>query len=239
MQKRQEIIEQIKRRKRQQRRSTILIASGIVLVLAAFLMVPTLQRALAPVGDIQEPETFERPMTEGNAMGDPQAPVVIHEYSDYGCGHCGTFSQETTPKIAEDYVAEGQVYFVSHSVGSMLNDTISPRLAEAAYCAGDQGAYWQYHDYIFANQLTLYSTTNLPLQKYIEAFAQELSLDMDAFLACYEGRTYAERVQQEGIEARQADIYSTPSFLINDELLVGNQPYEAFQAAIEEALVAE
>ncbi len=239
MQKRQEILEQIKRRKRKQRRSTILIASGIVLVLSAFLMVPTLQRALTPVGDIQEPETFDRPLAEGNAMGDPNAPVVIHEYSDYGCGHCGTFSRENAPKIAEDYVVDGQVYFVSHSVGSMLNDTVSPRLAEAAYCAGDQGAYWQYHDYIYANQMVLYATSNLPLQKYIEAFAQALSLDMDAFLACYEAGTYADRVQQDGIDARQAGIYSTPSFVIDGELLVGNQPYETFQAMIEEALASE
>lgn len=239
MQNRTEIIERIRKRKKQQRRSAMLISSGVVLVLAAFLMVPTLQRALAPVGDIQKPDTFERPMADDNAMGDPDAPVVIHEYSDYGCGHCATFSEETGRKIAETYVAEGQVYFVSHSVGDMLNSTISPQLAEASYCAGDQGAYWAYHDYVFANQFVLYATSNLPLQKYVEAFAQELSLDMDAFLACLQDRTHAERVQQDEAEARQAGINSTPTFLINGEPLVGNQPFENFQRAIEEALAGE
>jgi predicted DsbA family dithiol-disulfide isomerase len=87
--------------------------------------------------------------------------------------------------------------------------------------------------------MVLYATSNLPLQKYIEAFAQALSLDMDAFLACYEAATYADRVQQDGIDARQAGIYSTPSFVIDGELLVGNQPYETFQAMIEEALASE
>ncbi len=239
MQNRQAIIEQRHKRKRQQRRNTILIVSGIVLILAAFMMIPTIQRALAPVGDLVAPEEIQRPMVAGNAMGDPDAPVVIHEYSDFGCGHCGNFSSGAGLQIAETYVAQGQVYFVSHSVGSMLNGTISPRLAEAAYCAGDQGAYWAYHDYVFANQLTLYSSSNLPLQKYVQAFAQALSLDMDAFNACYVGRDYEDRVQQDERGARQAGINSTPSFLINGQVLVGNQPFETFQNAIEEALASE
>ncbi|MEA3352048.1 MAG: thioredoxin domain-containing protein [Chloroflexota bacterium] len=231
MQNRKAIIELRRKRKRQQRLTTILIISGIALIVATFLMLPTIQSALTPVGEIIDPDENLRPMMSGNAMGNPDAPVVIEEFSDYGCGHCGNFSKEAGKQIAEMYVAEGQVYFISRSVGSMMNNTISPKLAEAAYCAGDQGKYWPYRDYIFANQIALYSS-NLPVRKHIEAFAKSLNLDMDTFAACYDNHKYEARVQQDEKASREAGINSTPSFLINGELMIGTRPFGDFQQII-------
>jgi len=169
-------------------------------------------------------------------MGDPNAPVIIEEFSDFGCGHCGSFSTSTGELIADTYVADGQVYFISRSVGSMLNPTTSPKLAEASYCAGDQNKYWEYHDLIYANQIALYSSQNAPVDRYIESFATALELDLDEFNACLDSGKFSEQVQQDQVDAVQAGINSTPSFLINGQLLIGNRPAEDFQAAIDAAL---
>ncbi len=236
MQSRQAIAERRRKRKKQQRLTTILIVSGVALILAAMLMLPTLQRSLSPLDEITVPELISRPTTSGNAMGDPNAPVVIEEFSDFGCGHCGNFSTSTGELIANTYVANGQVYFISRSVGSMLSQTTSPSLTEAAYCAGDQGKYWEYHDLIYANQIALYSSPNAPVDRYIQSFAEELSLDLDEFTACIDGDKYQEQIQQDQIDAVQAGINSTPSFVINGQLLVGNRPAEEFQAVIDSAL---
>ncbi len=236
MQTRQAIAERRRKRKKQQRLTTILIVSGVALILAAMLMLPTLQRSLTPLGEITVPELISRPNVSGNAMGDPNAPVVIEEFSDFGCGHCGNFSTSTGELIANTYVANGQVYFISRSVGSMLSQSTSPLLTEAAYCAGDQGKYWEYHDLIYANQIALYSSQNAPVDRYMQSFAEELSLDLDEFNACVDSDKYQEQIQQDQLDAVQAGINSTPSFVINGQLLVGNRPAEEFQAVIDSKL---
>ena len=236
MTKRSSIQERRRQRKRQQRLTLVLVVSGVALIIAALLALPSLRQATTPVGEIIHPELIDRPLTSGNAMGNPDAPVVIHEYSDFGCPHCADFAEGSGKQLAESYVASGQVYFVSHSVGSLLGSATSVKLAEAAYCAGDQNKYWEYHDYIFANQMALYSNPNAPVDSYIMLFAEALDLDMDAFEKCVRKNTFSDQVQQDQVEALRAGINSTPSFLINGQLLVGNAPFADFQAAIEAEL---
>jgi len=236
MQNRQAIQERRRRRKKQQRMTAVLVVSGAALVIAAILMMPTIQRSLIPLGEIIVPEFISRPNVSDNAMGDPDAPVVIEEFADFGCGYCADFAEGTGKLITETYITNGQVYFISRSVGSMLTPTPSPRLAEAAYCAGDQGKYWEFHDLVYANQTAIYSGPNVPIDRYLQAFGEELSLDMDAFDACLDERKYQDRTQQDQLDAVQSGVKSTPSFLINGRLVVGNRPTSEFQSLIEAAL---
>lgn len=225
-------------RKKKQRITTILVISGVALIIVAFLMLPTIRNSVAPLGDFSQPALNPRPMADGNAMGDPNAPVVIHEYSDFGCSHCMDFATGTGEQLAETYIASGQVYFVYHSVGNMLNP-ISVKAAEAAYCAADQDKFWEFHDLIFENQFTLFTNANVPFEKYMTAFAEALGLDTDAFAACYNGGDYASQVQQDRVDAQAAGINSTPSFLVNGELLVGAQPFSEFETVIEAILLGQ
>jgi len=222
-------------RKKQQRMTSILVIIGAALILSAFLMLPTIRQSVAPIGDFSQPALNPRPMADGNTMGDPNAPVVIHEYSDFGCSHCATFSTGVGEQIAETYVASGQVYFVYHSVGNMLSST-SVKASEAAYCAGDQGKFWEFHDIIFENQFILFTNPNLPFDKYMIAFAEALGLELDTFSACFDDGDYAGLVQKDRVDAQAAGINSTPSFLVNGTLLVGAQPFSEFETVIEAAL---
>jgi protein-disulfide isomerase len=103
------------------------------------------------------------------------------------------------------------------------------KASEAAHCAGDQGKYWEYHDRLFANQQALQTDA---LKKH----AADLGLDATAFGACLDSAKYAERVRS-GLQAgTQLGVGSTPSVFINGRLLTGAQPYEAFQAVIDDEL---
>jgi protein-disulfide isomerase len=53
--------------------------------------------------------------------------------------------------LIEDYVAVGKVYFVYRTLGDWLEPK-SQASAKAAYCASDQGKFWEYHDLFLANQ---------------------------------------------------------------------------------------
>ncbi|MBU0512590.1 MAG: DsbA family protein [Chloroflexi bacterium] len=236
MNNRQTIKERRRHQKKQQRLITILIASGVALILAVLLVLPTIRYALTPVGEFVQPPLVPRPMANGNTMGDPNAPVLIEEFSDFACGYCGVFPQETGAEIENIYVSTGKVYFISRSSGSLIGHLNTPLAAEAAYCAADQNKYWEYQDIVFANQRTLFADPTAKIDKFLAAFAESLELDMGAFDDCVDSRKYRDRVRQDELDAIKANISATPSFLINGMLLEGAQPFAEFEKIIEAEL---
>lgn len=242
--KRQELRE--KRRKQDQNQRLIIIAVIVVgaLLIAAALIYPSFK----PVGAITEPEFVQRPQAEGNAMGDPNAPITLTEYSDFQCPYCARFWRDTESKLADAYVATGKVYFVYRSFGYFIGGPggESGRAAEAAYCAGDQNKFWEMHDIIFSNQTG--ENVGDFTDRRLEAFAEKAGIpDMAAFKTCFNNGTHKARVDQDQVDGTQAGIQATPSFVLSytdangqpvSKLIEGAQAFESFQAEIEAALLA-
>lgn len=218
------------RRRRQQRVTLALIIGGIILVVAFLALLPS----LAPVGEIQTPEPFAYPSPDDHAIGDPNAPVVIEEFSDFQCPFCRRFHDETLRQIVDNYVREGKVYFVyRHFPVVDQNDPAqeSHAAAKAAVCAGRQNRFWDFHDILFANQ-TGENIGNFT-DRRLQAMAESLELDMTAFDECYASADAAAAVSADALLALQNNLNSTPSFLINGNPLIGAQPFEVFVTAIE------
>jgi protein-disulfide isomerase len=176
------------------------------------------------------PPPDPKPMADDNAMGSPEAPVMIVEFSDYQCQYCRQFFLETEPALIENYVTNGKVYYVYRSLGDWLGPD-SQRAAEAAYCAGDQEKYWEYHDALFSNLgLVSFSTENL------RKLGLELGLDVGEFTTCLESNRYQSRVLMDLQDGLKAGVRGTPSFLINGKLVAGAQPYTFFQREIDSIL---
>ncbi len=219
---------EIERRRRRVR--TLVLVGGAAVFIATVLI---LSGPRAPTGSaVTVPTPFPRPRAEGVAMGDPNAPVVMEEFSDFQCPVCRRFSDEIEPQLVEDYVATGKVYFVYRQFPVLGANSI--RAAEASLCAAEQGQFWPYHDILFANQNELdpsaFSTSRLA------TFAQHAGLDVTEFQACMDDNRTQTAMQADLAAARDAGFDATPSFLINGTPLVGLAPYPDYQAAIEAAL---
>jgi len=238
MTQRDAIRERRRKRKQQQRMITIMIVAGVALIAVAIIMVPTIMRNFESVGEFAQPENNPRPLANNNTMGDPNAPIIIEEFSDFGCNHCADFAFGTAERIAQDYVATGQVYFISRSSGNLLNNPNTQKAAEAAYCAADQNMYWEYHDLVYSNQGILFYGGVSYIDNYLIAFADTLGLDINEFKDCLNDGKYQDRMLQDGNDAQRVGINSTPSFLINGTLVQGNIPYEQFKAYIDGAISA-
>jgi protein-disulfide isomerase len=169
----------------------------------------------------------------GNTWGDPNAPVKMIEYADFQCPYCRRFWQETEPQIIATYVKTGKVFYEYRSVGAFIGPE-SADAAEAAYCAGDQSRFWEYHDTLFLNW-TGENVGDFTKEK-LDGFAQAIGLDQAAFDQCLITGKYADRVKQDAASAKADGIQATPSFLINGKLVEGAQPFSAFQEAIDAAL---
>jgi len=239
MGKRQELRE---KRAQQERTKNVLIIVGIAVIAIAIVLLMALPSVTAafkptetpkPEAEIKEHPLVNRPQVKFNAMGDPNAPVKIIEYSDFQCPYCGLFVKETEQRLIDSYIATGKVYFEYHSLGVFIGPE-SGRAAEAAYCAGDQEKFWEMHDIIYANQTG--ENVGDFLDPHLTAFAKKLGLDMTAFNDCFTSNKYAERVKQDGEAGQQAGVRATPSFVVNGKVIEGAQPFEAFQAEIEAQL---
>src|SRR5574340_587155 len=196
-------------RRTQERRNRgiwIAIATVAALGLAALLIIPNLP---VDTQNVKVPDSRERTMVDGLSVGDPNAPVKVTEYSDFNCIHCRNFWADNEETFYKDYVATGKVYF-SYSPMSFISPT-SFTAAEAAYCAMDQGKFWEYHDYIFANYGAEF---NPPMLK---AMAQKLGLNVNTFNDCLDGNKYQTQVQQDLARAQDQGINSTPTFMVNGE----------------------
>jgi protein-disulfide isomerase len=106
--------------------------------------------------------------------------------------------------------------------------------AEASECAAEQDAFWDYHDLLFERQ----SGENQGAfnKENLKRFAADLGLDTAAFNTCLDSGKHAALVSSETSMVQSMGVRGTPAFLINGRPLVGAQPFEAFQQAIEAEL---
>jgi protein-disulfide isomerase len=236
--KRQMLREQRAKRQRQQRMGTIAVVAVVALVIAGLLIYPSIKSAMTPVGTIVMTTPEPRPDANLNSMGNPDAPVKIEEFSDFQCPFCKRFADETEKQIVDTYVATGKVYFTytPFGPGGSFIGPESVAAAEAAFCAGDQNKFWEYHDMLFANQTG--ENVGDFTDKRLVAFAEALNLNMTEFNSCYNSQKYKDKVQQGLVEGSQKGIGGTPSFLINGTKLEGALPFSDFQTAIDAALAA-
>jgi protein-disulfide isomerase len=154
------------------------------------------------------------------------------EYADFQCSHCYNSYLTTDGPLFENYINTGKVLLEYRPLNFLGPE--SQLSAEAAYCAADQGVFWQYRDVLYAN----YSTNNTGgySESRLMDFASSLNMDIDAFSQCLSSGEKAAAIDQ-NVEAAVADeVSGTPSFLINGTLYPGEQPYSNLQAVIESIL---
>lgn len=218
--KRQLIREKRRQERRRQRLVTILLIAGGALLIAALLIAPSIRNALTPVGEIVQITPESRPMADGRALGEAEAPVTIEVFEDFQCPACKTFTEDIEPLVIENYVSGGQVRYVFRHF-PFLDDQAagseSDQPASASMCAAEQGRFWDYHDMLFANWNG--ENQGAFIDKRLVAFGEALNLDMDEFNACFEQNEYQDVIAEDLAAGRQAGVTGTPSVLVNGRMI--------------------
>lgn len=208
------------RAKQRQRLFTILAVSVAAVIVAALLIWPYVRPAY---------QGRERPQVNQNSMGDPNAPVTVEEFSDFQCPFCRQFTTESEDEFVKSYVETGKVYF-TYTPFSFLGPE-SLQAAEAAYCAMDQGKFWDFHDIIFDNQAG--ENSGALSDAKLKDFAAQLKLDTGAFNQCFDSGKYEQQVNTNLEYGRGKGVNATPYFLVNGEQLVDmNGLVNAVEAAL-------
>jgi protein-disulfide isomerase len=158
------------------------------------------------------------------SLGPEDAPVTIVEFSDFYCGYCKRFRDETFDALFEEY--GDQIRFVYRDFPVVGG--VQPALA--AECADDQDAFWAYHDELFVNPRDYVSAGSL-----ID-LAVELELDEEEFTKCIGNSTHEDEVDNDLKQGQDYGVSGTPTFFINGVRLVGAQPLQAFKDIIDQEL---
>lgn len=160
--------------------------------------------------------------TEGQA----DAPVKIIEFGDFGCPTCRAFYHSgTIDKILVNFA--GKVSFSWRDFPVITPD--SPKAAEAGQCAYDQGKFWEYYNYLYGK------SQDLSLNS-LKTYAVTLGLDTTSFNRCLDSGQYHDLVQQSTQEGFKHGFTGTPSFLVNNKVIIGPMDYNTLANLINQQL---
>jgi protein-disulfide isomerase len=177
-----------------------------------------------------------RPVDETDFIkGNPNAPIMIVEYSDYDCPFCKAF-HDTMNLIMDEYGATGNVAWVYRQFPILGPSSV--RSAEAAYCVGKLGgssAYFAFSDAVFEREAG--SRTNMAR---LSDYANIAGVDVAAFESCLESGEMKARVEAALADGQAANVQGTPHsiVLVGDQQAVisGAQPYSVVRGIIETLL---
>jgi len=165
----------------------------------------------------------------GRSLGDPQAPVKIDVYEDPQCPACGLFTERIEPLLVAGPVTDGQVFLTYKDLPFIgqesLDAAIAMRVAEEM-----EGKFWDYHQVVFHNQEG--ENQGAFTVDRLADMAELLDLDRTAFLEAMKDPAYLEAVQAEAAEGAALQISSTPSVVVNGEVVTGVPEWEALKERI-------
>lgn len=187
----------------------------------------------------QTPETTKVEYIPSRAevvTGDINAPVRIIEYASLTCSHCGDFYNISYPVIKEKYVNTGKAVFIYRHLPI---DAIAMVGASAVQCSPEEKRSEVVAE-LFRRQDELIETSKLPRQDIIPAIAKmasDVGVENDQdFLKCIESPLTEQTIADEMQYAIDTfGIRSTPTFIIGDQMIVGNVPISEIEEAISSA----
>lgn len=222
------------------RRHIIPIAICIAVILIAGAIYTTFgHRPKSPTQKASEDVSVSiRPIdATDHLLGNPNAPVILVEYSDLECPYCKRF-HATLQKIMDEYGKDGRIGWVFRHFPIVQLHSKAPTEALATECAATQGgnaAFWAMTNMIFAETP---GNNGLDLAK-LPVFAQKIGLERAPFEQCLLTKDMA-RIDRDFQDAKDAGGQGTPFtvFIVGDKKipLVGARPYVEMKALIEAVL---
>lgn len=186
----------------------------------------------------QEKRSVEvAPVTEADHIfGNPNAPIMIVEYSDFDCPFCKNF-HETMQKIMEAYGKDGKVAWVYRHFPIAQLHPNSPKVAEASECVASlagNDAFWKFADLLISDRGTNEPTNITKLPEY----AEQAGVDKTKFNECLESGTFTQKIKNDfelGIKAGADSGTPHSIMIVGDQqgVINGAQPYATVKSMID------
>lgn len=205
-----------KMQREQQRQRMIML--GLIGLGAVLLVLAIALPQLRSVDDIITVTPAALPQADGLSVGDPNAPVTIDVFEDFQCPACQFFTESIEPLVIENLVATGKARYVFHNYSFLDGNGAgsngeSDKAANASMCANEQGKFWEMHSIMYAN----WNGENQGAfsDRRLQAMAESLGLDMDAFNTCFDTNKYEAEIQADFDLGEEMGVTGTPTVFVN------------------------
>lgn len=199
----------------------IAIICGFAMIAIAIFFTNKNSESVSPI--IENTETAEseqapRAITEADYIrGNPNAPILMVEYSDYDCPFCKQY-HATMQQIMDEYGISGRVAWVYRQFPLAELHPNSPKISEAALCVGDLGgkdAFWKFTDIVYNSREIDEATNIVKLPQY----AAEAGVSTESYLSCMNSKKMEAAVMNDIKDGFNSGARGTPYTV----LIVGNQ----------------
>ncbi len=173
--------------------------------------------------------------------GNSQAKVVAVNYDDFECPFCSRMHQTLFPALLKEY--GDRVVFIYKDFPLAEIHPWATHAAVNANCLAAQNpdAYWDFADYMHANQKEVNSEKShdgqfAALDRIAMAQGQKHNLDAAKLQACIKAQQ-DDRVKASVHEGEDLGVEATPTMFINGEKVDGALPIDELRAVLDRALV--
>ncbi len=177
-----------------------------------------------------------RPVDETDYIrGNPNAPILMIEYSDYDCPFCKQY-HESMKQIMDEYGVTGRVAWVYRQFPLVQLHPNAPLISEAALCVGDIGggeAFWRFSDLIFEER-GIDEFTNVTL---LPDYAEEVGVSRNEYQSCVDSNRMEAAVTASLEDGFNVGARGTPYTILivgNQQAVInGAQPYDTIKGIID------
>jgi protein-disulfide isomerase len=143
-----------------------------------------------------------------------ESKIVLVEFSDFQCPYCAE-AHKTLKRFMKKHRDEITLTYKHLPLNAIHPEAMSA--ASAAWAAGQQGKFWEYHDALFAQQKKLGENLYLSI-------AKTLKLNLDQFNKDRNGDAANAAIHEDIHLAEKLGISGTPFFVMNHETFSGVLP---------------
>jgi protein-disulfide isomerase len=166
------------------------------------------------------------------ALGPPDAAVTIVEYASITCPHCAAFNENVFPRIKAAYIDTGKVRYLFREFPL---DPVAAASSVLARCVadGDSVKYFEVTDALFRQD---WSKVTKP-RETLNQIGKQAGLNEQQVGTCLKDEALFNKIVAGRTSATaKLGINATPTFLINDEKIVGATSFEEFDMRIKALL---
>lgn len=214
----------------------IAIVFGSAIVVAALLLRAPKPSTPPIPNQITVPPSGPQPGADPpRTRGEASAPVTIEEFGDLQCPPCGALHPELM-SLEKEYGPRLRLVFRHFPLTQMHPYALEA--AQAAEAAGEQGKFWEMHDWMYDNQKD-WSTAPNARQIFTQE-AQSLGLNVEKFKQDMNSAEVKQRIIMDYRRGVSLGVIGTPTIFINGRQLNADQmTVDGIHAAINSALAAK
>jgi len=168
-------------------------------------------------------------ISSDHIQGVPEAPLILVEYGDYECPHCG-HAYPILKRVQKHFGKRLAFVFRNFPLNEMHPH--AEIAAETAEFAAAHGRFWEMHDAIYENQADLG-------QPFLLGLANTLKLPVAELRGAWNDQAYAPRVRKDFMGGVRSGVNGTPALFINGQRHDGSFEFEDLVAVMEGQLQRE